>query len=367
MSEKSATMPVPNRFVQAISAYKPPASSYPIHLKLDANEAIDCHSESFTELIKDTPFHLYTTGDNLLTLLAKKHNISPEHVLITAGADDGLERAFAVFANANTEAIIPSPTFVMLKRYAAKYACHVVDIPWHHGDYPIDAVCDAINEKTRLITVVSPNNPTGLTIRPEQLETLAQKAPHAAILLDQAYGEFSDEDLITPALKYDNILIFKTYSKAFGLAGIRVGYVIAHPTLINWLKVAGNPYPCSAFSYAVAEYCLTHRNTWLNEHVATIKQQRTKLSQLLNDLGFDTPPSQGNFVWATHNNGLAIALYRYLLRRGIKIRAFLDEPELQHGVRITCPGTHEAFDELCDALTQLSTQQLMEMNDDDDH
>ena len=172
---------------------------------------------------------------------------------VESGAIDRLCRAYLA---PGRRIVMPQPTFVMLPYYAALAGAEIDAVPWREGPYPLEAVLDAVTEQTAVIVVVSPNNPNGAVATAADLRALAEAAPHAVLLVDLAYAEYADEDLTAAALSHPSAVVVRTISKAWGLAGLRVGYAVGSPELIAILRVAGGPFSVSGLSLAVAERAL---------------------------------------------------------------------------------------------------------------
>jgi histidinol-phosphate aminotransferase len=170
-------------------------------------------------------------------------------------------------------------------------------------------------------------------------------------VVDLAYAEFADEDLTTAALDLPNALVVRTFSKAWGLAGLRLGCAIGDPDTIRWLRIAGQNYPVSALTLAVAEMRLTRDPSDVLQYVERVRVERDRLYALLNEWGATACRSQANFVLAYLEDAASVQLS--LARSGISIRAFPDRPGLQNALRITCPGDREAFERLCGALREV--------------
>ena len=249
------------------------------------------------------------------------------------------------------ELILPEPTFEMLPRYARLAGAEVVSLPWLGGTYPTAAVLRRITARTAMICVVSPNNPTGSVATPRDLRRLSRAAPHALIVVDLAYTEFADVDLTPVALALPNTLITRTFSKAWGLAGVRVGYAMGRAEHIHWLRAAGNPYAVAGPSAALAAAWLDQGRTTVDIFVARVRAERALLTAQLLELGAAPEPSQANFVLARFADAPAVC--DALAARGIAVRAFLDRPGLQDALRITCPGEAAAFSRLTATLNEL--------------
>jgi histidinol-phosphate aminotransferase len=243
----------------------------------------------------------------------------------------------------------------MIGRYARLTGAEVIEVPWWTGDYPVEQVLRATTDASSLVAVVSPNNPTGATISATALVDLAQLLPRCLILLDHAYVEMADEDLTAIALTLPNVLVTRTFSKAWGLAGMRVGWVAGDSTVIGWLRSVGQPYSVSAVSLLVVEQLLRDNAEPNLEYIDTVSSQRRQLSYLLTQLGAEPLPSQANFVLARF--GDTANVHGELARLGIAVRCFAGHPLLDQYLRITLPGEPAGFQRLTNALRQVLTEE----------
>jgi histidinol-phosphate aminotransferase len=287
----------------------------------------------------------YPRAYQLEELIAARHGVDTERVLVTAGGDEGLDRLFRAYADPDRNVVLPEPSFEMLPRYAALAGCETRVVAWSEGDFPVDAVLDRVDRGTAMLFVVTPNNPTGAIATADDLRVLAARAPHVLIVLDHAYAEFADDDLTEPALGLPNVVTVRTFSKAWGLAGLRVGYLLGDPDVIEALRTAGSPYAVAGPSLAFASAALRHGDSASREFVSTVRTERARLTDLLSGHGFRVPPSQGNFVLARGARSRWLA--EALAGLGIAIRSFVGRSELDDAVRITCPGDDGTFERLC--------------------
>ncbi len=221
-------------------------------------------------------------------------------------------------------------------------------MPWPAGPFPVEQVEAAITPATAAVAVVSPNNPTGAIATPDDLRRLSAAAPHALLLVDLAYGEFADVDLTEVALSLPNAVVFRTLSKAWGLAGLRVGYVAGPAAVIDWLRAAGNPYAISGPSIAIATHRLAEGQAEVDAFVRRVRVERVELAAHLAHLGGEPLESQANFVLTR----LPDALWARdaLAGLGIAVRAWPGHASLGRVVRITCPGDETQFSRLLGAL-----------------
>ena len=277
---------------------------------------------------------------------AAAFGLAPERVLVTAGADDGLLRVALAFLAPGRELVLPTPTFEMIPRYAALAGGDVVSVPWGDGaPYPVDEVLAAITPRTSVVAVVSPNNPTGAVARAEDLRRIAAAAPGALLLVDQAYAEFAGEDLTSAALALENAVVLRTMSKAYGAAGLRVGFALGAPDLLAPLRAAGNPYPVAAPSLSAAAARLDDDITPL---VRRIRVERRALTETLRELGLEAAPGEGNFLLV--RTPRAEQVRDLMAGTGVAVRAFPGAPGLEDALRITLPGSARPFARLQRAL-----------------
>ncbi len=334
-------------------AYAPPAAGRPIDLFLDANEGPAWGFDVLQDLGRLNPeiMRRYPTTDALERALAARMGLDAACVLVTAGGDDAIERACRVCLEPGRTIIVPVPTFEMIERDAALAGAEVVRVPWPEGEYPTREVNGAIDERTGMIAVVSPNNPTGAVAKAADLEMLAAAAPKALLLVDLAYTEFADVDLTSAALALPNAVVIRTFSKAFGLAGLRVGYAIGPRRVIAAMRAVGSPYPVSSLSLAVAGVALDRAETRLAAVISSIREERGALGHTLRDLGVRAQPSQANFVLAEFESSeRAEWVWNALAGLGIAVRRFSKGRGLDRCLRITCPGDEIAFSRLTEGL-----------------
>lgn len=342
--------PRPVPALEGRSCYSIPKASAPVDLKLDGNEGSKPSPELLQALAKNAVANMrqYPSSSALGEEVATFLGVTPENVLITAGADNALDCIIRSFLSPGREMILPVPTFEMLERFARFTGGTVITLPWNTPRYPLQAVLKEIRPNTSIIAVVSPNNPTGAIATADDVRTLARTAPHALILLDLAYTEFADEDLTALGLSIPNVVITRTFSKAWGLAGLRVGYAAGSAEIISTLKTANSPYAISQPSLVLAETRLREGKAEVEGFVQTVRLERKELENQLQKLGVSFKPSQANFVFIETNHALWVrdALSGF----GIAVRCFPEHPLLSNALRISCPGDKDDFKRLAHAL-----------------
>jgi len=336
-------------------AYAPPAQGAPIDLKLDANEgaAVPAWVREVLAGLDPERLRRYPRPREFEAFLAERLGVDPDRVLVTAGGDDAIDRACRAALGPGRELVLPVPTFEMIARYAAIVGATVREIAWPEGSYPVDAVLDAMCERTSMVAVVSPNNPTGSVIDARGLEQVAAGAltRGALVLADFAYTEFADEDLTPVALSLSNVAVVRTLSKAWGLAGLRIGYAVGSPEVIAWLRAAGNPYAASGPSLAIARACLERGEEAMRASVEQAGRERELLRALLESFGLVCTRSEGNFAFVRVPS--ADGARKALAERGIAVRGFPGDRLLADALRITVPSDEAAFARLSGALREV--------------
>jgi len=360
MEDEREDRPRLSPLIRAADPYRPPRHPAPVDLRLDGNEGpapapevLDAVAAAGTEILRS-----YPRPAELEELLAERHGLDPRQVLVTAGADDALERALRSTLGPDRELILPVPAFEMIERYAALTGCDVVRVPWFEGPFPVDGVLARVSARTAAIVVVSPASPTGLAATPGDLARLSRGAPGSLLIVDLAYTELADEDLTPAALGLDNAVILRSLSKAWGLAGARVGWAAGPEDLVGWMRAAGHPYAVSGPSLAAARVQLETGEERMRAWVGRVREQRATLVSLLGRLGAAAAPSQANFVLGRFVD--ATWVRDALAGLGVAVRAFPGADGLADALRITLPGEQQAFRRLCRALeTALAPQALL--------
>ena len=330
-------------------------------LRLNSNEGPRAPQTLLVELAALDPELLrrYPDATAVETALAARTGVSPERVVVTAGADEALDRICRAYAGPDRPVLLPEPTFDMLEHFAALAGAPLVRVPWSRDAFPLEEILARLDKRIALVVIVSPNNPTGCVASRDDVRRIAAAAPQALVLIDQAYIEYADEDIDPVALDLANVIVVRTMSKAWGLAGCRVGYAVGTPNVIAVLRAAGAPYPVAGPSLALALSQLRRGDAALRAHVTEVRAERAHLRDLLCARGVDTRASQANFVLADF--GPRAAFVRDGLgARGILVRDFPGRAGLETSLRITLPGDPADFERLTSALdTVLAPQAIV--------
>lgn len=328
------------------SVGRPP---FEMDLVLDFNESLEPLPISGSPP-KVPNANLYPWTNRLETQLAERLGVGPERVIVTCGADDSLERSVRSVCCPGRRAVMVKPTYGMPWRYAITAGVEIATVEWWEGPFPVDEVCDAAGDDTSLVYLVSPNNPTGAVITREEVSEIATRLPQTLLLHDQAYREFCDPefDLTEIALSFPNVVIVRTFSKAWGGAGLRAGYAVGDARVVDWLRRIGQPFPVSRLTLDVLENAVTPEAEPSAEIINRIREQRDTLTAELADLGAQPLPSQASFVGARFDDASWVRTGMASL--GIAIRGFPGRSELNSLLRTTLPGNDRDFDRLLAAF-----------------
>jgi len=239
------------------------------------------------------------------------------------------------FLGPRSHVVFPQPSFVMYRSIALAREAPFTAVPMPDFRYDLRAMLDAIQENTSMVILCNPNNPTGTYVEPQELRGfLDQVAPDVAVVLDEAYGEFVTsplhEDSASWIDKYHNLVVLRTFSKIYGLAGLRVGYALAAPEIVEALDKIRQPFNVDSLAQIAALESLRHPER-VRERREKVAAERERVSQRLNEMGIRTIPSQANFLLVDVDN-LSIPgpeVPQALLERGILTRS---------GYAMGCPG-----------------------------
>lgn len=331
--------------MSSLVPYSTPGFRAPIDLDLSRNEGLAPAAELLASV--DDPDRVVSRYPNTAALrdsLARLHGLDPEWVLVTAGGDDALHRCFLARVGPDAAALTTRPTFEMVPRYAAQRRARLIEVDWWDGPFPVGSMLEEIGPDVGAAFVVSPNNPTGSVATEADLRKLAAECP--LLVVDAAYVEFAEHDPTPALLEIGNVVVVRTLSKAYGLAGLRVGYLLGTPELVAEIGAFGSPYPISSLSAALAVSRLAGPGT--AELVAEVIRERVELTTALADLGTAPLASQANFVLTRLDR--PDWLIDAAASLGVGFRRFPGRRGLERAVRITLPGREPAFGRLLTTL-----------------
>ncbi len=274
--------------------------------------------------------------------------VDPEWILVGNGSDDLLTMLFRAVTGTGRAVAYPTPTYVLYRTLAAIQGAPVREAPFDEEyTLPVAALADA---GAALTIVANPNSPSGTAATVGQLAELADRAT-GVVAVDEAYVAFADGSALDLVRRSDRVIVLRTLSKSHGLAGLRLGFGIAHPDLLSGLAKVKDSYNVDAVAAAVGAAAIRDA-AYTRETVERIRRTRDRLGRALADRGFRTWPSQANFVLARPADGDARRLYHGLRERGVLVRYFA-EPGLADKLRITV-GTEQETARLLSTLADLA-------------
>lgn len=273
--------------------------------------------------------------------------IDPAWILVGNGSDDLLTMLFRAVTGTGRMVAYPAPTYVLYRTLAAIQGAPVLEVPFDE-DYtlPVDALADA---GAALTMVANPNSPSGTAAPVEQLAELADRTT-GVVAVDEAYVAFAETSALELVRRNERVIVLRTLSKSHGLAGLRLGFGVAHPDLLAGLAKVKDSYNVDAVAAAVGAAAIRDV-AYTRATVARIRAARARLTAALAGHGFRVWPSQANFVLARPADGNARRLYEGLRDRGVLVRYFA-EPALADKLRITV-GTEEQTTRLMSVLADL--------------
>jgi histidinol-phosphate aminotransferase len=302
--------------------YEPPGEGRADKLRLDFNEnTAGCSPAVLRALAKLTPklLSMYPEYESGTRRLARHFQVAPEELLLTNGGDDALRLFFDAFVDAGSSVVICEPTFPMY-RYWGEVAGAKIEAQRYGPamEFPLDGVLQALTTRPRVLFVCNPNNPTGTLLQKSVIETVLKAATHTAVVLDEAYAEFSGVTVVPWINQYPQLFVARTFSKAAGLAGLRLGAVIACAESLAILRRATAPFPVNVAALAAAEAAVGDSRT-RKLYVKNILRTRARFEKQLHSMNVKTYPSAGNFLLADFGAG-GSEMCAQLQEKGVLLR-----------------------------------------------
>ncbi len=328
------------------AAYDPgPAPAVP-RLRLDRNEGPPPAGAAGAALAGLDPeaMRRYPDAAAVERRLAARAGLEPAQVLVTGGGDEAIDRCCRLMLAPGRRGLVHVPTFEMIERSAELAGAAAARVPWTDGPFPAGAMLDAAaaaeaaGEPVRLVALVTPNNPTGLAVPVADVRRIAGALPRALILVDAAYVEFDDPSLPAAVLGPPNVVVVRTFSKAWGLAGLRCGWVAGPAEVVAGLRAAGGPYSVTGATLAAVGALLEAGVEPDPCYLARVARERTALAAAFRAAGASVPDSRANFVTPLLPDAArAAAVADALAADGIAVRRFGGDRAA--ALRITCPGS----------------------------
>lgn len=330
------------KHIYAISKYNPPLESREGKIKLDFNENTLGPSKKVIKALTSLAMkkiNYYPQYEGFNEKIAKYAGVKPNQILATNGSDEAIKMVFDAFVSKNDEVIIPQPSFALFVFYAQAAGAKIKKPPYNPDfSFPVAKVLQEITQKTKLVIVCTPNNPTGTSLNLNGLGKILRKTKNGIVLVDEAYIEYSSKKSAVSLLKkYGNLAITKTFSKAFGLAGLRAGYLMADDEIISILKRAQSPYSVNTFAKIGVEAALNdkpHMKNYLKE----VAQNKKQLEKFLANNKIDFVKSDSNFMLVELDSSKQLFM-RQLKENNILVRDISKYPMLGGKLRFTIGDT----------------------------
>lgn len=326
----------PRRAILNMPEYHPPLAGRD-GLRFDFNENTFAPSPKVLEVIRNIKAEditIYPEREPRERIAAAHLGLKPEEVLLTNAVDEAIHLITYTFLDEGDEVIFATPSFFMYDVNCMAMGAKVVRIQADDSlVFPYQKLLAAITPKTKLIILCTPNNPTGTTIAREQILSIAKAAPHAVIFVDEAYFHFFGETVLDQIGKVPNIIIGRTFSKAYGLANLRIGLIAAPVELMHHLRKAASPYNVNGVALRCLEAAMadTEYLDWYTQQITT---NRARLATALDQLQVPYWPSHANFILmriGPKHKQLVAAMHN----RGVLLRDRSSDPGLKGCVRIT--------------------------------
>jgi histidinol-phosphate aminotransferase len=360
-------LPIPRKALENIKPYVPGKPIEEVErelgiknvIKMASNEnplgpspkAMDAIGNSLSKL------NLYPDGasHHLRLAIAEKHSLAAEQVIVGNGSDEIIKLIAETYINLEDEAIMAKPTFSEYNFAITLMGGKCVYVDCVDFSHDLSGMLAAITPKTKVIFICNPNNPTGTFVDGKQIEKfIAQIPEHIVVVFDEAYYEYVDHPEYVSGLEYvlkgyKNVIVLRTFSKIYGLSGLRVGYGLGHPDLIAWIGRAREPFNVNLLAQIGAQAAIRDKE-FLEKSREQNAAGRAYLYEFFKDMGFKYMPTQANFIWVCINTECR-PVFQALLQEGVIIRTG-DIFGFSDHIRVTI-GTEEQNKRFAKALKKV--------------
>ena len=332
----------PRKAVERLKKYRPPLEGRGGKMRLDFNEnTVGCAPEvarALRRALSSGWLSSYPEYEESREVLADHFGVSPQELILTNGTDDAIKSICDTFVDPDEVLVVPAPTFPIYQFFHEVAGGRVVRVPYDENFHlPIEKLIATLNKKTRWLALANPNNPTGTLIPKNNLRTILREAPNTLILVDEAYFDFSGETVLPWIRKFSNLVVTRTFSKAYGLAALRLGCIFTQPEIAEALHRAQNPFAVNAMALAGARAAIEHPE-YVQRYVNEVRENRATLCRWLEAKGIPYVPSAANFV-LTRVGQQAPDIARRLREQGVLVRDWSYDPHLKGYLRFTVGST----------------------------
>jgi histidinol-phosphate aminotransferase len=340
----------PREAVTKMPEYHPPLGGRD-RLRLDFNENTLAPSPRVLERLQEITgesLTKYPERESVEKIVASHFGLRPAEVLLTNGVDEAIHLMCVTFLESEDEALVWTPSFFMYDVNVQLMTPHLRRVQSDSTlSFPFERFMAAINERTKLMIVATPNNPTGAVVRPEHLLAIAAAAPHAVLMVDEAYCHFHGQSMMEAIATTPNLIVARTFSKAYGLANLRVGMLAGSTELLKYVRKVTSPYNVNGIALACLPVALADED-YLAWYVEQVRAGRERMMAGLRTLGVTFFPSEANFV-LMNIGPLHQQLATSMRAHGVLVRDRSTDPGCEGFVRITI-GTQEHVTQGLEAL-----------------
>lgn len=342
----------PRARVKAMKEYHPPLGDRSI-LRLDFNEnTIACSPKVREVLSRISAGELtrYPEREPVEALVAEHLRLAPEQVVLTNGVDEAIHVLFETFLDAGDQLLLPVPTYTMYEVYASATEANIITVQSAADlGFPYERLLAAIRSQTKVVAVANPNSPAGSVATRSQLIEIAHRRPSAVVLVDEAYFHFHGETVIDLISELPNLVVARTFSKAYGLAGLRLGLLAGPAELMRWIRRVLSPYSVNSLALACLPPALEDA-AYLDWYVGEVLAARAEFEAVLDQAGIRRWPSHANFVLVDIGPRHA-EFVRRMRAADVLVRDRSNDPGCDGCVRITI-GTRQQMRSAASALDE---------------
>ena len=308
-------------------------------LRLDTNTNVLGSNPAAEKYLKENTWDLNgypnTYSDGLRSALAELYGLDQDNIIAGNGSDELLDVIFKTFTNMGDNSVVPVPSYTLYDYFVKLNGGKAIEVDLTE-DYQLD-VDAMVKQDAKIAIMPSPNNPTGNCFRPKDIEEILSRF-NGVVVVDEAYAEYSDNPFVKRVEEFDNLVVLRTFSKAYAMAALRVGYAVTNKKLADMMICVKIPYSLNMVSEGAAIAAVKDQD-FVRRSVEMVREQRPKLDAGLRRLGFETFPSDSNFIMARSPIDHKVWVDG-LKERGVLIRDFGSKRRTENCVRTTV-GTAE--------------------------
>ena len=360
-SSALGSFPQPRLEVECLHAYSAPLEGRRQMLRLDFNENTIGPSPQVVEALRAIPtdhIAIYPEYDGLQQAVIANLDLplQPDQVGLFNGVDAAIHAIFHAYGDRGETLLTTSPTFGYYTPCAQMQGMVIQAIPYEGAAFafPLEAICNALESTPRLLLICNPNNPTGTRLAPQQILELAAAAPQTLVVVDELYEAFTG-DSVLPLADFNalsNLLVLRSMAKTAGLAGLRIGFAIGHPAVVDRISRVTGPYDINSFAVTAA-FAALQDQAYTDGYVAEVIEARTWMAEQLQAAGVRHHVEGGNYLllWPQHDPAV---VDQQLRAAGILVRAMTGKPLIDGSLRVSI-GTREQMQRFWDAYRQIES------------